>query len=65
MEGIFPLDKTLRILGASSDHTIVDITDSEREIKVGNEIVFGLTYPGLPSASDSRYVKKRFNRRDK
>ncbi|MHB1405781.1 MAG: type III PLP-dependent enzyme domain-containing protein [Desulfitobacteriaceae bacterium] len=61
VEGIFPLDKTLRILGASSDHTIVDISDSEQEIKVGDEIVFGLTYPGLLSASDSRYVKKRFN----
>lgn len=60
VEGIFPLDKTLRILGASSDHTIVDITDAEHEIKVGDEIAFGLTYPGLLSASVSRYVKKRF-----
>ncbi|WP_434512024.1 alanine racemase [Desulfitobacterium sp. AusDCA] len=65
MEGIFPLDQTMRILGASSDHTIVDITDSEQEIKVGDEIVFGLTYPGLLSASDSRYVKKQFKRRGK
>ncbi len=60
VEGIFPLDETLRILGASSDHTIVDITDSEQEIKVGGEIIFGLTYPSLLSACDSRYVTKRF-----
>lgn len=60
IEGIFPLEEKLKILGASSDHTIVDITDASQEIVVGDEIVFGLTYPGLLSASDSRYVGKWF-----
>lgn len=60
VEGIFPLEETLQLLGASSDHTIVDITDAKRDIVVGDEIIFGLTYSGLLSASDSRYVKKRF-----
>jgi predicted amino acid racemase len=60
IEGIFPLQEKLKILGASSDHTIVDITDVSQEIVVGDEIVFGLTYAGLLSASDSRYVEKRF-----
>lgn len=63
IEGIFPLDETLMILGASSDHTIVDITNANQDIKVGDEISFGLIYPGLLSASDSRYVKKLFKRR--
>jgi predicted amino acid racemase len=60
IEGIFPLDNSLKILGASSDHTIVDITETDTAIKVGDEIVFGLTYPGLLSASDSRYIEKTF-----
>lgn len=60
IEGIFPLDEKAKILGASSDHTIVDITDAGQELAVGDELVFGLTYPGLLSASDSRYVEKRF-----
>lgn len=60
IEGIFPLEEKAKILGASSDHTIVDITDAGQEIVVGDELVFGLTYPGLLSASDSRYVEKRF-----
>lgn len=60
IEGIFPLEEDVKILGASSDHTIIDITDARRDIIVGDEIVFGLTYPGLLSASDSRYVEKRF-----
>ncbi len=63
VEGIFPLDPAMKILGASSDHTIIDITDSDTEIKVGDEIVLGLSYPGLLSASDSRYVGKEFKRR--
>lgn len=60
IEGVFSLEKSAKILGASSDHTIVDITDVEGEINVGDEIIFGLTYPGLLSVSDSRYVEKRF-----
>lgn len=60
IEGIFPLEEKAKILGASSDHTIVDITDAGQELAVGDELVFGLTYPGLLSASDSRYVEKRF-----
>ncbi|WP_371362480.1 Ornithine racemase [Sporomusa rhizae] len=60
IEGIFPLEGKAKILGASSDHTIVDITDAGQELAVGDELVFGLTYPGLLSASDSRYVEKRF-----
>lgn len=62
IEGVFPLDTSLSILGASSDHTIVDVTDSSRSIHVGDQIAFGLTYSGLLSASDSRYVQKVFKR---
>lgn len=60
IEGIRPVEEKYAILGASSDHTIVDITDGENEVKVGDEIEFSLTYPGLLSASDSRYVEKEF-----
>jgi predicted amino acid racemase len=60
IEGIYPVAENLKILGASSDHTIVDITDAGQDITVGDEIVFGLTYPGLLSASDSRYIEKCF-----
>lgn len=60
IEGLYPLEEKLVILGASSDHTIVDVTEAGKEIKVGDELIFGLTYPGLLSASDSRYVEKRF-----
>ncbi|MBU2699704.1 putative amino acid racemase [Sporomusaceae bacterium BoRhaA] len=60
IEGIRLIDGNLMILGASSDHLIIDITDSEQEIKVGGEIDFSLNYSGVLSVSDSKYVEKRF-----
>lgn len=60
VEGISPIDEKIIILGASSDHLIVDITDSEQVIKVGDQIAFSLNYAGLLSVSDSKYVKKQF-----
>ncbi|BBB91156.1 MAG TPA: alanine/ornithine racemase family PLP-dependent enzyme [Methylomusa anaerophila] len=60
IEGIVPVDGNLKILGASSDHLIVDVTDTEQDIKVGDNISFQLTYSGLVSASHSRYVAKKF-----
>lgn len=60
IEGIIPADDTMKILGASSDHLIVDITDSEQNIKVGDEIAFSLTYAGLLSVCTSKYVTRVF-----
>ena len=60
IEGIRPVDESLMILGASSDHLILDITESQQGIKVGDQIAFSLTYPGLLSASHSNDVEKLF-----
>ncbi len=60
VEGIRPVDENLLILGASSDHLILDITDTKREIRVGDDVGFKLTYSGLLSACSSRYVCKDF-----
>lgn len=60
IEGLRPMLAGAAILGASSDHTIVDITNADCEVRVGDEMLFALTYPGLLSASDSRYIEKVF-----
>lgn len=60
IDGINPIDEKIIILGASSDHLIVDITDSKKVIKVGDQIEFSLTYAGVLSVSDSKYVGKKF-----
>lgn len=62
IEGLFPLDTGITILGASSDHMILDITDAEDKVHVGDELAFGVNYSGLLSASQSRYIKKLFRK---
>jgi len=55
---LVPMDKGVEILAATSDHTMIDIEASEREIKVGDIMEFHLTYENLMYASISRDVKK-------
>ena len=59
-ENLIPLDKDIIILGASSDHLILDITDSSREYCVNGKIEFDLSYGGCLSAMASEYISKVF-----
>lgn len=56
--GLTPLDKKIDILGASSDHTILDVTKSDKEYKVGDIVEFYLDYGCLLKAMTSEYVEK-------
>lgn len=60
VEGIVPLTPGVTILGASSDHLILDVSDCTGELKIGSEMAFGLTYSGLLSACQSRYIAQVF-----
>ena len=57
-ESIFPMDKDIVIVGASSDHLVLDITDSSRTYKVGSLVTFQLSYGGILSSMSSAYVRK-------
>jgi predicted amino acid racemase len=48
----------MHILGASSDHLIIDVTDSKENIGVGDTITFRLNYQGLLTSCSSKYIKK-------
>ena len=50
------------IVGASSDHTIVDIEDAKRDIKVGDILEFNLSYSNLVYVTNSDNIKKEFIR---
>jgi predicted amino acid racemase len=56
--GLMPLDGRIDIIGASSDHTIIDVTQSEVEYKVGDIVEFYMDYSCLLRASTSQYVDK-------
>ena len=51
-------DRSLEILGASSDHIILD--SKHHNLKVGDEVKFDLDYSGILSAMTSPFIKKQF-----
>jgi predicted amino acid racemase len=55
---IVPVDKSFKIIGASSDHLILS---SEEPIKVGQVIDFEVDYGGLLNLYTSPYVSKEYN----
>ena len=58
VQSLIPMDKDLKIIGASSDHLIIDSTDSSLQYKVGDIISFHLAYSGILSCMTSKYIKK-------
>ncbi|MBO1626992.1 alanine/ornithine racemase family PLP-dependent enzyme [Bacillus arachidis] len=59
ISGLYPLDENIEILGGSSDHLIVDITDSTI-YRVGDTITFLPTYSGMQSGMISSLVQKQY-----
>lgn len=55
---MIPIDSDIEILGASSDHMIMDVTNSKIDYKVGDIISFRLAYGGLINLSISKYVDR-------
>ena len=59
-ETMWPIDNGIEILGASSDHFIVDITDAEQEYHIGDTMKFRLGYFSTMRVFTSSYVEKVF-----
>ena len=47
VEMLIPREKGVTVWGASSDHCIVDVTDCDRDIQVGDTVSFSLAYCNL------------------
>ena len=62
MDSLAPLDEKIEILGGSSDHLIVDVTESEKQYKVGDIIAFRPGYGALLKAFTSEYVAKEYKK---
>ncbi|HEX3028404.1 MAG TPA: ornithine racemase Orr [Clostridia bacterium] len=63
-QNMTPADSDIVIVGASSDHLIVDITDCSKQYRVGDEIRFKMAYGCLLRSMTSMYVKKVIINRD-
>lgn len=58
-EHIFPVDKTIQVVGSSSDMMVVDLGENEQQLKVGSYIGFDLDYMGILRLMNCEYVDKR------
>ncbi len=58
VEGMKPVAAGVSLIGASSDHLIVDVTEAG-DARVGDELAFFLNYGALLAAMTSGYVEKR------
>lgn len=59
-EGLVPLEPGVTVLGASSDHLLLDTTAYPEPVKVGQIFSFSLDYGALLAACTSPYVTKQF-----
>ena len=59
-EGLHCLEPNINIIGASSDHLLVDVASSNKEFNVGDILVFSLSYGSILSGFTSKYVKRNY-----
>lgn len=58
IDGLAPEDEGIIVLGGSSDHLVLDVSDARTALKVGDEVAFMPNYGALLAASTSPYVRK-------
>lgn len=59
LDCLIPEDDEIIVLGGSSDHIILDVANCRKELKVGDEIDFKLTYGGVLNLMTSKYVERK------
>lgn len=59
-DNLHPIDSKVDIIGASSDHTILDVTNSDTDYKVGDILKFKLSYSSLLRATTSEYISRTY-----
>jgi ornithine racemase len=60
INGLKPEDSLAEVIGASSDHLILDITNCKNNYIVGDILSFNLSYGALLASMTSPYVKKYY-----
>ncbi len=58
VDGITPEDPGIIVLGGSSDHLVLDVSDAFNEVHLGDEVAFYPSYGALLAATTSPYVQK-------
>lgn len=58
VEGLIPVNPGVTVLGASSDHLVVDLAEASPRPEVGGTLSFHMRYGALLAAMTSEYVDK-------
>lgn len=58
IEGLTPINQGVRVLGASSDHLVMDVTDANPPFQVGDRVAFRMNYGAMLAVMTSEYVEK-------
>ncbi len=58
VDNLIPTDSGVSILGASSDHLLLDVTEADRKLTLGCRMKFDMNYGALLASMTSKYVKK-------
>jgi predicted amino acid racemase len=58
VDSLMPLDSQIRVLGGSSDHLLLDLTEATHKYKVGDVLTFKVGYGSMLKATTSPYVEK-------
>ena len=57
-EKLVPTDPGVKVLGASSDHTIADIHDSSKDYRLGDIMAFELRYQSMLFSTANPFIRK-------
>ena len=57
-----PIDERIEIMGGSSDHMILNLTDCEDDYGIGDIVSFKMDYGSLLMATTSKYVAREYLR---
>ena len=58
---LIPVDSGIEVVGCSSDHTIVDVTDFERKLHLGDTLTFKVRYANMLYAFTGEHVRVAYN----
>ncbi len=60
MDQLIPLDEGIELVGSSSDHTVIDIENAKRDLKVGDTLSFGVNYKTMIFLTNSPNVHIKY-----
>ena len=58
--GLIPVEPGIEIVGNSSDHTILDVTDTCRSWHTGDTVTFKLRYSPMLRAFSGKHVNREY-----